>query len=493
MTSRPAPKHAPRRSLIGTLVKLELRLLLADRTVASALAFFAAILGAAAWLGGRHASTHEAAIRSASVAQVAAVEAARAQLRELERQRDVPLGSSDPRDPGSAGHELAVPLVTLPAGALASVSAGLRDVRPHALRVTTGAQLSESLSAATPLIGPSRQSSGAFDPAFVFVVLFPLVVIALSYDILSGERERGTLALLLSQPLTQRQLVLGKSLARATLLIGAGIGTAWLGVVVSGGRLFTDGAWILTLAYTAGIASYALFWFALAIAVNARGGASSRNALILVGLWLAFTVVVPGLLRVWVESRYPPPSRVELVNEAREAAEEAEAELGAIEGTHGATTPAPKKGDLTLTPTQRAATIEEELAKRTEPVVAAFREQLEAQQEQVSQLQYASPAVVLQELLNDVAGTGSRRQEHFERQVDAFQKRWRAFFMHKVDSRAQLTSVDWATLPTFTYQDEPLAELLSRTGFGLLGLLLPALLLVLLALPGLRQIGRLSA
>ncbi|MBT9555659.1 MAG: DUF3526 domain-containing protein [Myxococcales bacterium] len=492
MTGPRSVNAAPRRSLLGTLVRLELRLLLSDRNISFALAFFAIILGLSAWLGGRHAGVHEDAIRAASVAQTAAVESARAQLWELERQRDVPLGARDPRDPGVAGHELAVPLVTLPAGPLASVSAGLRDVRPHAIRVTTGAQLSESLSAAPPLIGPSRQSSGAFDPAFVFVVLFPLVVIALSYDILSGERERGTLALLLSQPLTQRQLVLGKALARATLLIVSGVGTAWLGVLVSGGRLFSDGAWVLTSLYTAGIASYALFWFALAIAVNARGGASSRNALILVGLWLAFTVVVPGLLRVFVESRYPPPSRVELVNEAREAAEEAEAELGSIEGTHGATTTSPKAGDGTLSPMQRAATVQEELAKRTEPVVAAFRQQLEAQQAQVSRLQYASPAVVLQEMLNDVAGTGSQRQDHFERQVDAFQKRWRAFFMQKVDGRVQLTSADWASLPAFSYEDEPLSELLTRTGVGLLGLLLPALLLVLWALPGLRQIGRLS-
>jgi hypothetical protein len=95
-------------------------------------------------------------------------------------------------------------------------------------------------------------------------------------------------------------------------------------------------------------------------------------------------------------------------------------------------------------------------------------------------------------MLNDVAGTGSQRQDHFERQVDAFQKRWRAFFMHKVDRRALLTSVDWAALPTFSHEDEPLSKLLTRTGFGLLGLLLPALILLLWALPGLRQIGRLS-
>ena len=59
---------------------------------------------------------------------------------------------------------------------------------------------------------------------------------------------------------------------------------------------------------------------ALAVAVNAWGRSSAGNALSLVGIWLALLVVVPGLASVAVDALHPSPSRVELVNVARDAA-----------------------------------------------------------------------------------------------------------------------------------------------------------------------------
>ncbi len=472
-----------------TLLRLELGLLVADRSVRGVLIFFALVLATSAWLGGRHAREHAEAIARAADAQSATVAASLAAVRELGAGPAMPLSATDPRDPALAGRERAVVLAHLPPTPLASVSAGLRDVRSHALRVTTGAQLAQSLSSATALVGPSRQATGALDPAFVLVVLFPLVVIALSYDLLSGERERGTLALVLSQPVSQTRLVAAKAIARALVLLGSGVGTAWLGVALTGGELFGASGWPRTLAYTAGIVAYGTFWFSLAVWINARGAASLRNVLVLMACWLGLTVIVPGLLRAWVETRFPPPSRVELINDAREAAEEAEAQLGALEGSHGpaAATPADP-----LTPTQRAAALEEELARRTEPVVASFREQLEAQQRWVSACQYVSPAVVLQELLNDAAGTGSHRQSRFERQVDAFHAQWRRYFAEKVALGQPLSAADYAAMPRFHFDEEPTGAFARRIGLGLAGLLGPAMLLLLTAMPGLRRVGRLS-
>ena len=87
------------------------------------------------------------------------------------------------------------------------------------------------------MIGPTRMAGGAFDAAFFFVVLFPLVVIGLSYELLSGERERGTLAMLLSQPVSQLGLIVGKALSRFLLLCGVTFVCALLGLLVSGASL----------------------------------------------------------------------------------------------------------------------------------------------------------------------------------------------------------------------------------------------------------------
>ena len=49
-----------------------------------------------------------------------------------------------------------------------------------------------------------------------------------------------------------------------------------------------------------------------------------KNALTLVGFWLVFVVVLPGVSEVVVDTVYPPPSQVELLHEAREAAQAVE-------------------------------------------------------------------------------------------------------------------------------------------------------------------------
>jgi ABC-2 type transport system permease protein len=54
------------------------------------------------------------------------------------------------------------------------------------------------------------------------VFLFPLRILALSYNLLSAEREQGTLALVLSQPVRLSTVVLGKLVARFGLVVVLG-------------------------------------------------------------------------------------------------------------------------------------------------------------------------------------------------------------------------------------------------------------------------------
>ena len=62
-------------------------------------------------------------------------------------------------------------------------------------------------------------ASGQFDVAFVVLFLYPLLIFAVSFDLTASERERGTLRLVLAQPVHLRDVVAGKMIARA-LLVG---------------------------------------------------------------------------------------------------------------------------------------------------------------------------------------------------------------------------------------------------------------------------------
>src|SRR5262249_5721137 len=60
------------------------------------------------------------------------------------------------------------------------------------------------------------QRFGSLSPAWVLQILFPLLIVILGSNAMSGERERGTLRQLLSLGVPTRNLLLGKTLALAS-------------------------------------------------------------------------------------------------------------------------------------------------------------------------------------------------------------------------------------------------------------------------------------
>jgi cell division protein FtsW (lipid II flippase) len=76
-----------------------------------------------------------------------------------------------------------------------------------------------SIAAATDPENPHRLLIGRFDAAFVVVFLVPLFIIALTYSLIAGERERGTLALLLAQPVTLPALITAKLAPRVIIVV----------------------------------------------------------------------------------------------------------------------------------------------------------------------------------------------------------------------------------------------------------------------------------
>lgn len=69
-------------------------------------------------------------------------------------------------------------------------------------------------------VGPTANSSNVIDPFFeLFAVLCPLIGILTAMDAIVGEKEKGTLELVLSKPLPRRSLLLGKYLAYIIMIV----------------------------------------------------------------------------------------------------------------------------------------------------------------------------------------------------------------------------------------------------------------------------------
>jgi ABC-2 type transport system permease protein len=310
--------------VFSRILRHEWRALTADRSLLLLAGVFALAIGYGTVNGARWVAFQRAAIAEAAGEERERHARHEAAIARINAEQATVADNSDPRNPGAAGRTLASRYAVLPPAPLSALSIGQSDLLPYYFRMSTDSR--QTVTAGAELENPHRLLSGRFDLAFVLVYLYPLLVLALSYNVLSGEKEQGTLALLLSQPLALRTLVLAKVTVRLMLFVGI-ITALALAAVAAVGIDVTDAANLQRLAlWLVVVLAYGAFWFALAIAVTAWGKPSATNAMALAGLWLLLVVVLPSTLNLIATTMYPVPSRVEMIQAMRAASDRAAAE-----------------------------------------------------------------------------------------------------------------------------------------------------------------------
>lgn len=105
----------------------------------------------------------------------------------------------------------------------------------------------------------------------------------------------------------------------------------------------------------------------------------------------------------------------------------------------------------------------------------------------MDQLKYLSPAIVMQEALNDIAGTGLARYKHFLGLADRFHQEWRDYFVPTVFARETLTAADYELLPRFRFEEESPAAVRDRVLAGLTGLFVPLVIVFVAAMGRLQR------
>lgn len=393
-------------------------------------------------------------------------------------------GSGVPAD--QVGATMGARYATLPPGPLAAMVIGQSDLHPSYVKVTTEGK--QSFASGDEIENPVHLLTGRFDLGFVMITLFPLVILAMSYNLLSSEKEHGTLVLLLSQPIRLRTLVAGKVMTRAIAIVGLTVAVSIVGFAMAGGHSGDGDVWARLGLWMAVVVMYGAFWFGLAVAVNALGRGSATNAVVLAGTWLLLVAVVPALVNVLVSVSYPVPSRVELVQAIRNASNEAQSEGSRLKARFFEDHPelADGEADYAEFALQSLAT-QEAIERSIADTLDRFEVQLRLQQSLVDRLRFLSPAIVAFEALQDASGTGSARYRHFMDQVDSFHDGWRAHFRPRTLLGEPIRAEDLDTIPVFSFEEEPIGPVAGRVGIGLLGLFAPTLLLVGVGLPLLKR------
>ena len=369
--------------------------------------------------------------------------------------------------------------VLMPRAPLATLAAGQSDVYPSYLKVT--ARRADALVTGDQVEHPLGLAAGHFDVAFVVLFLYPLLIFAVSFDLTASERDRGTLRMVLSQPITLGALVTGKMIARALLL---GVPVVLIPLLASlGAPPLLVAAWTLT------VMAYGTIWHGIALIVNARGWNAATNALVLAGIWLLFAVIGPATINLLIELAYPMPSRVEAAVQARAATQDATVQgsrqLGQFLQDHPTSANIGRDGMRQFAQLQAAR--DRQIADRMQEVGRSFERQLERQRRLATWLSALSPTMVAQQVLLEAAGTGTSRFEWFETSARTFQEQWRAYFEPKVLDAATLTEAEVAAAPRFTFAEPTAAAVVRTVMWPMVGMAIVGAVLVVVGMRGYRR------
>lgn len=194
---------------------------------------------------------------------------------------------------------------------LNGLSIGQRDVNPSVKSINI--RNLEAQQYDTDLYNPTNLLLGNLDLSFVLIYLFPLLIIAFTYNLLSGEKEQGTWPLLSLQAGRPGRLLLQLFALRGAVLLAVFAVLMALAV------------WMLAipldstlLAFTAVSISYLLFWLSVSWWVLSWQRSSAVNAISLLAIWVVLTMVSPAVINNYLINRYPTPEALETAVEQRQ-------------------------------------------------------------------------------------------------------------------------------------------------------------------------------
>lgn len=378
--------------------------------------------------------------------------------------------------PGALGLSVLSHYTVLPPTPLAALSIGQTDVQPTYYKVTAHPAL--TFLNETEIQNPLNVLAGSFDVAFIIVFVLPIFIVALTFDLMSKEKERGVLSLVLAHGVSKIAFIVAKGAARAVLIFLLLLVVGCIAVSLTEQSLASAAVWGRFGLWFLVVSFYAFFWFALALFVNAWGKPSVTNGMILANLWLVFVVVIPALVNVVATTLFPAPSRVELTTEMREATEIADQE--AAESREAFFFDHPEMAGASANTDQfflQVLATDSAVEKATQPLLEEFELQAARRQQVVDLLQFISPAIMTQNALNAISGTGTERFADFVDQMLTFHENWRDFFTDRVLKGELMTSAEFEKIPAFEYETWTLSDAFKSAIGPAIGLALFVLIL----------------
>jgi ABC-2 type transport system permease protein len=186
------------------------------------------------------------------------------------------------------------------------------SLEAHAQRLLSGRAVDDHLA---------LQRLGHVTVAIVLQQYVPLLIILLGFSCVAGERDRGTLPMLMATGVSARQILAGKAIGflapMLTVSCLAAMGGAATLVLIAGPA---DGSTVVRAGIIAvAHALYALLALLATLVVSARAASQAQALAILFGLWLFAGLLGPHLVNEVAERRHPAPHALQFAGDLQRA------------------------------------------------------------------------------------------------------------------------------------------------------------------------------
>ena len=268
------------------------------------------------------------------------------------------------------------------------------------------------------------------DWSFIIKVIFSLYAVLIGYDAIAGEKERGTLRLVLTGPPGRARLLIAKYAAMMLtlglpLVCGMILSLISIGIAVPaalGPDTFAGAIQALLL----GMVYLSLFAF-LSLFVSCVLHDPSLVLLTLLVVWLFFTIIIPNTAGIVSETITDIPSEFSTAKELGPAIQKQVWE---------------KISAIAKSAEQGEIATEEELKRRTDQAFTegqqslvsffeSYRTAVRGRAETARWISRLSPTALFQFAAEDISGSGIHREEKFLRDARAYAETYDRYVLRK--------------------------------------------------------------
>ncbi|WP_433829997.1 DUF3526 domain-containing protein [Flavobacterium anhuiense] len=356
---------------------------------------------------------------------------------------------------------------TLPINSLAI---GQRDVNPSIQNVTIRGLEGQKYD--SELNNPSNLLSGNIDFSFVLLYLFPLLIIAFSYNVISEEKESGTWKIVAVQSPNTFLYILKLFYVRILSLVA--LLTLILLVAVLFLQIPLDKLFFVFYGLSV---LYILFWFAVCFFIVSLQKNSNFNAVILLTIWLFLIIILPAGINTYIINKYKVPEALELTLTQRNAYHE-KWDMGKQETVDKFYKHYPQFKNYALPDKEFSWLWYYAMQQMGDDESAVQSKELETKLEQRNRaselIAQFIPTLHTQIQLNEIAKSDLRNQLLFLKETTKFHEKLRLHFYPKIFDNAAVNQQNWEDFKVETFEDN------SETSFmkAVLPLLLFNLLLI---------------